>query len=142
MSSFQITVSPSRRAAGRFVSHVRRAIQRALEEEHQKSGLTQSDIARAIGVHRSVINRELRGQKDFTLGRLAELAWALGRKPVFELIEEKLEKGANIAPTQLGKGFEAALTVAQQQTEFPAQIPLSAILSQTTASQNALSPRA
>lgn len=93
--SFQITISPSKRAAGRFVHTVRRAIQRALAEEQSKRGLTQTAIARAIGVHRSVINRELRGKKDITLGRVAELAWALGRKPSFALVEPVEVHGQN-----------------------------------------------
>ena len=96
MPSFQISVTPSRRAAGRFVTQVRRAIQKALAEERKKSGITQSDIARAIGVHRSVINREIRGQKDLTLGRVAELAWALGRIPSFELREARIGDGTNM----------------------------------------------
>ena len=98
MPSFRISVTPSRRAAGRFVTRVRRAIQKALAEEQSKSGINQSAIARAIGVHRSVINREIRGQKDLTLGRVAELAWALGRKPIFELPEIGISAGANHLP--------------------------------------------
>jgi plasmid maintenance system antidote protein VapI len=85
MPSFQISIEPNRRAAARFVGQVRRALQKALIEEKRKSGTTQADIARAIGVNRSVINKELKGFKDITLGRVAELAWALGRRPVFEL---------------------------------------------------------
>jgi hypothetical protein len=75
---------------------VRRAILKALEEEGRKSGLKQTDIACAIGVHRSVINRELRGKKDLTLGRVAELAWAMGRIPFFDLPERKLPAGSNL----------------------------------------------
>jgi transcriptional regulator with XRE-family HTH domain len=96
MPSFQISITPSRRAAARFVMGVRRAILKALEEEGKKSGLKQTDIARAIGVHRSVINRELRGKKDLTLGRVAELAWAMGRIPFFDLPERKLPAGSNL----------------------------------------------
>lgn len=94
--SFQITISPSRKAAARFVTAVRRAIQQAYVEE-QKSGLTQTEIARAIGVHRSVINRELRGKKDLTLGRVAELSWALGRVPTFEMPTNVNLLGSNLA---------------------------------------------
>jgi transcriptional regulator with XRE-family HTH domain len=68
----------------------------ALAEERKKSGLTQSQIARAIGVHRSVINREINGYKDLTLGRVAELAWALGRKPFFALPEATNPIGSNL----------------------------------------------
>ena len=95
--SFQITISPSRRAAARFISTVRRAIQQALVEEYRERGLTQSDIARIIKVHRSVINREIRGEKDLTIGRIGELAHALKRKPSFELLAPRQNPGANHA---------------------------------------------
>lgn len=84
MPSFQITLTPNKRAAGRFVNSVRRSLQRVLAEEHNKRGLTQADVARAIGVNRSVVHREFMGQKDITLGRVAELASAMGRKAVIE----------------------------------------------------------
>ncbi len=96
MPSFQITVSPSRRVAARFVTAVRRAIQKALIEEQQRHGITQTAIAGAIGVHRSVISREIRGYKDLTLGRVAELAWALGREPSFGLLEPSHAHQSNI----------------------------------------------
>ena len=95
MSSFQIAIKPSRRAAGRFVSHVRRALQAALADEQQKRGLTQSDLARSIDVHRSVISRELNGRQDITLGRVAELAWAMGRKINFDLEKAEPAPGDN-----------------------------------------------
>jgi hypothetical protein len=95
--SFQITISPSRRAAARFVTAVRRAIQKAYVEE-QKAGLTQTAIARALGVHRSVINRELRGRKDMTIGRVAELAWAMGRVPSFTMPKKTAVLNSNLPP--------------------------------------------
>jgi plasmid maintenance system antidote protein VapI len=95
MTSFRITISPTRRAAARFVTHVRRSLQQALVEENRRHGLTQSDIARELDVHRSVINRELRGEKDITLGRVAEIAFALGRKPVFALPQRQQREGVN-----------------------------------------------
>jgi DNA-binding transcriptional regulator LsrR (DeoR family) len=93
--SFQITISPNRKAAARFVTAVRRAIQKAYTEE-QESGLTQTTIARALGVHRSVINRELRGKKDLTLGRVAELAWAMDRIPTFAMPKNVSLLGSNL----------------------------------------------
>jgi hypothetical protein len=45
MTSFQIAIKPSRRAAGRFVSRVRTALQRALVEEGERSGINQSKIS-------------------------------------------------------------------------------------------------
>ena len=94
--SFQITVKPNRRAAARFVGTVRRAILKAYVEEQKASGLTQTAIARALGVHRSVINREFRGQKDMTIGRVGELAWAMGRRATFDVPKIGLQAGANI----------------------------------------------
>lgn len=96
MASFQISITPSRRAAGRFIAEVRRRLQKALVDENARSGLTQSDIARTIDVHRSVINREMRGYKDITLGRLAELAFAMGLTPKFDLVDEAEEFGTNV----------------------------------------------
>lgn len=98
MPSFQIALSPHKRAAGRFVLSVRRTLQRAFLEEQQKSGLTQSAVAREIGVHRSVINRELRGDKDITMGRVAELAYLLGRKAILSFPERAQKEGANALP--------------------------------------------
>ncbi|MHB2205090.1 helix-turn-helix domain-containing protein [Methylobacterium sp. CM6257] len=91
--SFRITLTPSKRTAGRFIEKVRRALLTALAQEEAANGLTQSDIARSIGVNRSVIHRELRGHKDITLGRVAELAWAMKRKPQILLIPEEAPTG-------------------------------------------------
>jgi hypothetical protein len=101
MPSFQITINPNRRVAARFVGGVRRSLLKALEEENKKRGLKQADIARAIDVHRSIINRQLRGQKDMTLSRLAELSWAMGRVPTFTLPEAKNNDGSNLPPKNI-----------------------------------------
>lgn len=98
MPSFQTSITPTRRTAARFISRVRRALQQAYVDEHRKRGITQSDIARELGIHRSVINRELRGERDLTLGRIAELAHVLGKKPIFELVERVQRPGSN-SPT-------------------------------------------
>jgi hypothetical protein len=100
MPSFQITLTPNRRAASRFVGQVRRALQKAYVEEQKKNGLSQSDIARALKVHRSVINRELRGLKDMTLGRVGELSWAMGRSPIFSIDESVQTQGTNLPVIQ------------------------------------------
>ena len=114
MSSFQTTVSPSRRAAARYVSDVRKKIQKALIQKSAETGITQSAIARALGVHRSVINRELRGQKDMTLGRVAELAWALGREPHFELLRP---------PTPTSNHVTTTITFATTSSDTPSVSP-------------------
>ena len=102
MTSFQITISPSRRAATRFISTVRRLIQKSLVEEQRVSGLTQSDMARSIDVHRSVINREIRGKKDITVGRVGELAWALGREIRIDFVKPTKARGENTRVVEPG----------------------------------------
>lgn len=93
MTSFQLSVSLHRRVAARFVNNVRRRLQRAYAEA---ANIKQTDIARELGVHRSVINRQLRGYKDMTVGRVAELSWALGYEPSFSLIPLCHEDGVNL----------------------------------------------
>lgn len=118
MPSFQISITPSRRIAARFVTGVRRKILKALEEESKKTGLKQTDIARAIGVHRSVINRELRGKKDMPLSRVAELAWAMGRAPFFDLPAVANQVGSNLPPpVTVVQKVEVATT--QEAITFP-----------------------
>jgi predicted XRE-type DNA-binding protein len=95
MTSFQIGISPNRRAAARFVARVRRVLQSALIEERDLSGISQSKIANSLEVHRSVISRELNGLQDITLGRVAELAWAMGREIKFDLVRPQPVAGSN-----------------------------------------------
>jgi hypothetical protein len=99
MPSLQISITPNRRAAARFVGSVRRALQKAFSEEQKRQGLNQSIIARLLNVHRSVINRELKGLKDMTLGRVAELAWAMGRRPRFVLDDIVHDSSSNYQAT-------------------------------------------
>tara|TARA_R110002020_G_scaffold438474_1_gene648904 strand:- start:9 stop:383 length:375 start_codon:yes stop_codon:yes gene_type:complete len=70
--------------------------------EKKESGITQSDVARAIGVHRSVINRELRGTQDLSIGRLGELAWAYGRTVKISFPKEEIYNGNNAALAKAG----------------------------------------
>src|SRR3989338_2406176 len=95
MTLFQIGISPNRRAAARFISYVRRKLQDAFAEEKKNNGINQSDIARKLGVHRSVVSRELLGHRDISLGRLAEYAWALNREIDFDIPKPHPMRGDN-----------------------------------------------
>jgi hypothetical protein len=99
VSPKQGSPSPPRLPIPRFVGSVRRALQKAFVEEQKKRGLNQSFIARLLNVHRSVINRELKGLKDMTLGRVAELAWAMGRRPRFVLDDVVQDSSSNYQAT-------------------------------------------
>lgn len=93
MPSYQIFLTRHERAAGRFIAMVRRALQQALAEEHAARGVTQSSIASALGVNRSVIHRQIMGLEDISLGRVAAIAEELGRTAAFSLT--KLENAGN-----------------------------------------------
>lgn len=101
MTSFQISISPNRRAAARFTSHVRRTLQRIFVEEQERSGVTQSDVARKLNIHRSVVSRELHGRREISIGRIAEYAWALGREINFDLPLAEIMHGVN-RPANVG----------------------------------------
>jgi hypothetical protein len=96
MTSFRLSVPPPRRAAAKFVSKVHRRLQKAYAGTPD---VTQTAIADALGVHRSVISRQLRGQQDMSLGRVAELAWAMGYEAEFELVKEQAPVSQNDLPT-------------------------------------------
>jgi hypothetical protein len=124
MPSFRTSTKPSRRAAARFVTGVRRKILKALEEEQKKRGLKQTDLARAIEVHRSVINRELRGKKDITLGRVAELAWAMDRVAVLDLAELAIRSGSNLPPlTSSSASNSPTRNLSVTSTSVPSAVP-------------------
>lgn len=82
MSSFRLSVSPKRRAAARFLGQVRQSLQKALAENPE---ISQSTVARALETDRSVISKQLNGEQNLSLGRVAEIAWALGQEPEFRL---------------------------------------------------------
>jgi transcriptional regulator with XRE-family HTH domain len=102
MASFRLDIKPNRRAAARFVGKVRRELQAAVVADRERIGITQTKIAEAIGVHRSVVSRELNGRQDITLGRVAELAWAMGREIVFEVRVPEVEAGQNTSAAAAG----------------------------------------
>jgi transcriptional regulator with XRE-family HTH domain len=87
-------------------------LQQALTEEGKAHGLTQSDIARALGVHRSVISRQLTGRENLTIARVGELAEALNRDAEFKLVKRTPSPGDNQAPPPPGTtgGLELPVT--------------------------------
>lgn len=94
--SFQIGITPNRRASTRFIGKVRRALIQLLADNEDVS---RTQIADAIGVHRSVITRQLNGQADMSVGRIAEIAWALGYRPVIDFERVAAAEGGNVPTT-------------------------------------------
>lgn len=65
----------------RLVVDVTNQLEIALEEQ----GLTQADLARRLGRSRSIVSRQLSGAANLSLGKLAELAFAIGKRFEFTL---------------------------------------------------------
>jgi hypothetical protein len=57
--------------------------------------MNQAGIARALEVDRSVITKQLHGERDISLSRVGELAWAMGLKPELILHKEGAKAGDN-----------------------------------------------
>jgi transcriptional regulator with XRE-family HTH domain len=95
VTSFQFDVGGRARKAGRFIGRVRDELLKALSEKKAKEGLTQQALATKLGVHRSLINRQLSGESNLTLRSLADLAWAMDMDLKFELQERETAVGQN-----------------------------------------------
>ncbi|HEY2527039.1 MAG TPA: hypothetical protein VGJ20_03660 [Xanthobacteraceae bacterium] len=102
MQSYQISLTPYKRIAGRFIAAVRREIQKALAEEHAANRVTQASIAAELGVNRSVIHRQIMGFENLTLGTVGEIAGVLGREPFFTLLPHSVVAGSNHSPIETG----------------------------------------
>lgn len=92
MRSFRLSITPKRRAAVRFVGQVRRSLQKALADNPE---INQAGIARALEVDRSVITKQLRGERDISLSRVGELAWAMGVEAQLLLHQKSAKAGDN-----------------------------------------------
>lgn len=87
--SFLFELDPAKEASAVFIAEVGRKLQAALLERKFEDQLTQSEIARRIGVDRSRVNRCFSGHANLTIGTLAEIAWALNMSPDLELLKAK-----------------------------------------------------
>lgn len=95
--SYRTGVKGNRRAAARFVAKAHRTVQKAFEVR-KAAGLTQAAIAEQLDVHRSVINRQLNGNDDMSIGRVAEFAWAMGYDVDLKFVEKPVSGRGNILP--------------------------------------------
>lgn len=86
------------RKVSRFIAHVRSELQRALMEEKATRKVTQQSIAEKLGVNRSVVNRQFKGEENLTLRSVGDLAWALGWELDFHLRKSEAREGDNFAP--------------------------------------------
>lgn len=83
--SSHFDISPKDLASMRFISLVRRSLQKAYAKANKKDRLTRAEMARRLGVDRAVITRMLNGQTPLTTRSVAELAFAMDLEPTFGL---------------------------------------------------------
>ena len=86
---------------------VREEVLLAFLEEMAERRLTKSDIARALGVHRSAVSRILNGTAPLELRTIGQLAWVLGRDPQFKLPKKKrrTRSSNHVEPTNMTTEF-------------------------------------
>jgi hypothetical protein len=84
----QIPLEPKRIAAVDFIGSVRHDLKQAIAD----SGMGLGDVAKAIGVTRGRLMRELVGSRDITAGRIAEICWAIGADVSLIVVGQALEK--------------------------------------------------
>ena len=89
--SYRIKLDSRAVSVARFISRLQKALQDALVE----SGLTQQQVATALSVDRSVVNRRLKGSANLTARSIADLAFVLGKEVRFELQETPKKNGSN-----------------------------------------------
>ena len=117
MTSSRTSPSSLDVSAARFVGDVKEEIAIAFLQELAERKLTKADIARALGVNRSVVSRILNGTAPLELRTIGQLAWALGRDPQFKLPKKKRRTrssnyvaSSNTINNQFGPSFSTVAT--------------------------------
>ena len=85
MTTYNMAIEPRRQVFVRLAGRLLAELQLAYTCEHDARGITRTDIAAALGVHKSVISRRLNGTSNLTLESLADLAWALDHEITISL---------------------------------------------------------
>jgi transcriptional regulator with XRE-family HTH domain len=95
VTSFHFDIGGRARHAGRFIGRVRSELLQALSERKSEGGFSQEALARKLDIERSLINRQLSGERSLTLRAIADLAWAMELEITFELKKPVAEAGQN-----------------------------------------------
>jgi len=61
-----------------LVSSIEAQLREAYERRQEQGQETRADLARKLGVHRSVVTRRLTGGQNMTIESIADMVWALG----------------------------------------------------------------
>ncbi|HIJ61791.1 MAG TPA: helix-turn-helix domain-containing protein [Rhodospirillaceae bacterium] len=94
---FRLAIDPKSEKAADFIGEVRAELGRVLAELAE-AGISKSDVAKRLEIHRSAVTRRIRGTENLTLRTLAEMAWAMNRDIVFQLAQQDSRHLANTPP--------------------------------------------
>jgi transcriptional regulator with XRE-family HTH domain len=92
------TTNRTDRIATRFIGQVHVVLGHAAVEVARRQRLTRADVAKILGVNKSVITRILSGKSNLTIKTIGELAGALGYRPELVLRSIERTKGTNQTP--------------------------------------------
>lgn len=114
--SYRFAPDARKRKTARFITKVRRELQKAYMEEKASRGISQADLARLMGVNRAVVCRQLAGSSNLTLRTIADFAWALNRDLEFRMPKRVAGAGTN----HHGDAATVAPVAAANTTALPA----------------------
>ena len=130
--SYELKIDPKKRAGSRFIGKVRKELALAVLEEKALTGVNQQKLAVALGVHRSVISRMLKGEANLTLRSLGEMGWALGWDVNFTMTRKIQPSQPNnlysekpvAQPVSVGATKQNVMFYTQQPLDYGAKAPL------------------
>ena len=94
MSYFEFDPDPKGMAGAGAVDRVNKALLLAVSKRMQSHRMTKTDIAKRLGVDKSVVSRWLRGNQNMTPRTFGEILWALDFD--FKIaLEDLMETGDN-----------------------------------------------
>lgn len=101
MPSSKFNIDKRRRTYVRLIGDITHRLNEALHEEHERRGLTRTQIAATLGTNKSFVTRKLDGRGNMTLETLADLAYALDRSVAIELRSRAPRDGSNFPILQM-----------------------------------------
>ena len=101
-TSSSLSIDKRRRTYVRMIGQIHDALIRALTEEQESRGLTQTGMAEALGASKSFISRKMSGTSNMTLETLADLAFALDRIVKVDLVSRSPNTSSNYFEMKAG----------------------------------------
>jgi transcriptional regulator with XRE-family HTH domain len=103
--SFQISIPRHRLIGAQALLETRDALIEALFHEKKRRKFSQSELAKALGVDRSVVHRQLKGNGDIGIAKAAEIADMLEHDLIIDIVARHNigANNASVSPTQKSK---------------------------------------